>query len=126
MRYSKAETAESLAILRKNLKRGTVVFTSLEHVSRSGMSRQIKVRTFKRSEPLNWTWHVARVIGASMRGDALVMGGCGMDMGFEAVYRLGRALFPKGGKLSKGAQGRNGDTTGIETDGGYLLTHRWL
>lgn len=84
------------------------------------------------------------------------MGGCGMDMGFACVYNLSSALFPDGFGLvgyrtdrrkskkvetvrpatqaeaakmvKRGVEfrGRNGDTTGWDSSGGYALKHRWL
>jgi hypothetical protein len=55
--------------------------------------------------------------------EGLRVSGCGMDMGFDIVYNLGRFLFPKGD--GKTVTGRNGDTK-PETDGGYLLKQEWL
>ncbi len=125
-KYSQAERAESLAALRKVMRKGSTVYVSVGHASRSGMSRTIHVRTIAKNVPSQWDWHVARVLGLPLKEDGVRIDGCGMDMGFHLVYCLGRALWPKGGKLPKGAYGRNGDKSGFETDGGYLLTHRWL
>lgn len=125
-RYSKAEIAESTAALRKVMRKGSTVYVSVGHVSKSGMSRTIHVRTISRNVPSQWDFHVARVLGLTQREDGVRIDGCGMDMGFQLVYLLGRHLWPKGSKLPKGEHGRNGDKSGFETDGGYLLTHRWL
>ena len=51
----------------------------------------------------------------------LVIGGCGMDMGFHVVYNLGRAMWPDGTPDPHGT--RNGEP---DRDGGYALKHRWL
>jgi hypothetical protein len=83
--------------------------------------------------------------GQYVQDAGLFVSGCGMDMCFHTVYNLGRILFPDGfgeeGELShgrkirpqtreqaakaveKGAKfrGRNGDTSGWDTDGGYAL-----
>ena len=45
------------------------------------------------------------------RKGALIVGGCGMDMGFHVVYSLARSLYPE-----KPGQ----------RDGGYSLKHEWL
>jgi hypothetical protein len=42
---------------------------------------------------------------------ALRVGGCGMDMGFHAVYSLSSVLFR---------------TRAADGDSGYLLNHSWL
>ena len=69
------------------------------------------------------------IVIAHQRNDkdgSVIVGGCGMDMGFNIVYSLSRRLWPKGFKLPKGKAGRNGDTSGTDTDGGYALNQRWL
>lgn len=62
-------------------------------------------------------------IGERARGgkDGVGMGGCGMDMGFAAVYDLGYLLWPKGTDKPHGT--RNGEP---DSDGGYALKHRWI
>ncbi len=107
---------------------GVTLHTILRHVSRSGMSRSVSVVMLKRGESLYLTPSVATVIGfrEDRARDALKVGGCGMDVGFEVVYNLGRCLFPRGFKLKPGERGRNGDTSGYDTDGGYALKQRWL
>lgn len=126
-RYTKSEVTESLAELRKALRPGATVYTSLTHCSRSGMSRRIQVRIVRGKDDVRTlTFHVARVLGLPLSDDGLRVDGAGMDMGFHVVYCLGRALWPNGAKLPKGIHGRNGDTSGYEKDGGYLLAHRWL
>ncbi len=125
-RYSKEEVRDCTIELRKAMRKGSTVYVSVGRVARSGMSRTIHVRTIAKGEPRQWDWHVARVLGLTLTDDGVRIGGCGMDMGFQIVYLLGRHLWPKGSSLPKGRHGRNGDTSGFETDGGYLLTHRWL
>lgn len=39
---------------------------------------------------------VADAVGWPERDGAIVVGGCGMDMGFHLVYTLGRYLYPDG------------------------------
>lgn len=84
-------------------------FTSLEHVSRSGMARDIVLyaSTGDLSAPLAWLSRpAADVLGWSMRSNkyGIRVSGAGMDMGFHLVYSLSAALY--------------GD--------GYALTQRWL
>jgi|SRR5581483_6570102 len=87
---------ESINELRKIVQPGDTVYTKMIHVSRSGMSRVLDVYLIKDNTPLRITRRVAEAIGArySRKHEGVVMGGCGMDMGFQAVYLLGRVLFP--------------------------------
>jgi hypothetical protein len=125
MKYTKDEIAEATGYLHEYLKAGDKVYTILRQVSRSGMSRHISVLT---SKNYDITYLVAKVLGERRNENdgGLVIGGCGMDMGFEVVYRLGYALYPKGFKLTKGMYGRNSDTSRYEKDGGYAFKQEWL
>lgn len=99
MRYTKTEVEESLANLREWIKPGSVVYTILRHVSRSGMSRNVSVVVPFRGDFLHPNHAVAVVTGQPLvRGwnDSVKVGGCGMDMGFALVYGLSRRLFPEG------------------------------
>ena len=126
---SKAQNQQiinAVTTLRDMLKPGDVVHTILRQVSRSGMSRHISVIRQDKDGPHDITYLVGRALNyrQNAKDGGLVVGGCGMDMGFEVVYNLGRALFPKGFKVE--GRGRNGDTSGWDNDGGYALKHRWL
>jgi hypothetical protein len=89
---------ESLTVLRDLLPPGSTAHTILRHVSRSGMSRRISVVVITPEGPRDVTWHVAQVTGFRLSRDheGLVVGGCGMDMGFAVVYSLSRSLYPEG------------------------------
>lgn len=138
-----AEQTEAIAKLREWIKPGDTVYTILDHVSSSGMSRAIRVVILDHCQepdpitgkcrpcsPSHPNWAVGKALGMrhwkrnGREQDALVVGGCGMDMGFHLVYSLGRVLFPEGFKVE--GRGRNGDTSGWDKDGGYALNHRWL
>ena len=104
------QTTEALDYLR-DLFEGDVkpvVGTILRHVSKSGMSRDI---SFYYKEE-NITYYVARALGDKLRSsngfNAVRVSGCGMDMGFHAVYSLSCALY------------------GSANRGGYTLGHKWL
>lgn len=130
----KAERDEAIAKLREWLKPGDTVHTILDHVSASGMSRAIRIVILTcvdgKPDSLHPNYSVGKALGLrhwkrnGREQDALVVSGCGMDMGFHIVYSLGRALFPDGFKVE--GRGRNGDTSGWDNDGGYALNHRWL
>lgn len=152
---------ERAEILREYFKVGDTVYTQLKSVSRSGMSRVIQVVKLNcangQAEPLWFGYGVAKLLDLRYDHDreGVKISGCGMDMGFEIVYQMGRALFPKGfgekclecglrpdsaehaqavqgiGRMGHGLhrctfRGRNGDKSGWDNDGGYALKQRWL
>lgn len=150
-KVTKENYTQSLEHLRKVLKPGDTIGVILRHVSRSGMSRRM---SFILPDFTDITWHVHNVTGYPLKDHELVVGGCGMDMGFAVVYDLGRILFPNGFGV-KGYQpsgifhgtfeaprdrehaaemvaagylfrGRNGNPDGWDNDGGYALNHRWI
>lgn len=137
-----AAREEARKSLLEILKPGDVVYTQMHHVSKPGMMRIISAKIARDSEILDITHDTSLAI--RMPRDAkyggIKMGGCGMDMGFEVVYRLGRALWPEGfecaGEGDSKGKGRchsndhfNGDrdyTPHHHNDGGYALVQRWL
>lgn len=120
---TKKEKLSALADLREMLKPGDVIFTRLNHVSASGMTRWLDLFVIRENEPLRLTWSAAAATDHTYcdRRESLKIEGCGMDMGFSAVYSLGRALWPEGTDSPHGT--RNGEP---DTDGGYALKQRWL
>lgn len=131
-----AERDEARAELREILKPGDVVYTSLLHVSRSGMLRVIAPFIMRNNEPRPLWASVGTALGLPLDRDrgGVKIGGCGMDMGFELVYQLSYALYPQGfGCIGSGCPANdhsNGDrdyTLGhVHPDGGYALRQRWL
>ena len=113
----KARKEYAIAQLREILKPGDTVYTVLRHVSASGMSRRIDVYTIRNDRPQFLTGYSAHALGWKWGHKAgIVVGGCGMDMGFHLVYCLSRTLFPDGFTQADGTQ----------RDGGYALRHEWL
>jgi hypothetical protein len=103
------DKAESAAYLKTILKPGDEVRTILRSCSRSGMSRRISLVVAREGEVQDITYHAARTMGENIKQggqyvqDAgIVIGGCGMDMGFSLVYNLSRYLFPDGFAASTG------------------------
>lgn len=146
-----SERDEAIAKMREWLKPGDTVYTILEHVSSSGMTRDIRVLVpvlpdeakgaYAADRPeisfLHPNYSVALAIGERLtpvRGrDGIRVGGCGMDMGFHIVYNLSRVMFPDGftccGKGCPSNDHSNGDriyTPHNHSDGGYALKHRWM
>lgn len=102
----KAEREEAAAELAKWIKPGDTVYTILDHVSRSGMSRIIRVLVplvgeDGKPEFIHPNRAVGKAIGAShgrsngRETDGLRVDGCGMDMGFHLVNSLSYALYPE-------------------------------
>lgn len=103
--------------LREILSPGDTVYCVLRHVSASGMSRRIDLYTIQDNRPRFLTGYAAHAIGWKWGDKAgVVVGGCGMDMGFHLVYTLSRTLFPDGFNDGQDSQ----------RDGGYALRHEWL
>lgn len=145
---TKAEHAEDIAALRKILPRGTTVYTVLTHVASSGMSRRIKLLipvieiqtdyskapkiipgpngetrvypTKKVNVIRDITWRAGKVLGWRVNDrHEMTVSGCGMDMGFHAVYELAGQLFAED-------RGKKGYGMGDSKLGGYALEHKWL
>ena len=127
---------EAQETLRGMLHPGDVVHTVLRHKARSGMMRAIDLYKLEDGE-LRWLSPLAaRATGISFseKYEALVAGGCGMDMGFHLVYELSAALYPQGfeciGEKCPANDHSNGDrdyTPHAHPDaGGYALRHRWI
>lgn len=140
----KAEQEDAIKRLREEIKPGSTLFTVARHVSSSGMSRSISVYQLKgrrgNVQPYDWSYLVAKAIDEKIdqTHDGIKIGGAGMDMGFELVYRLSWALY--GGKHGYPCLGDKcpsnvhvndhtaprGKGKGIRHDDGYAINHRWL
>jgi hypothetical protein len=117
-------------LARFGVRPGATVWTIVRHRSSSGMFRVIQLITFKKGEPYFIGRTAAELMGFGWdeRREGVRVSGCGMDMAFHLVYTLGRCMFPKGGPIAKSNHIRQMQAPGEkrETDGGYLLRHRWL
>ena len=108
--------------LRKLIIPGQTVYCTLRSVSSSGMSRRISLHIIE-----NGTLRSIDSLAADATDTAhsdkggLIVGGCGMDMGFHIVYTLGYALWPNGTPAPHGV--RNGAP---DTNGGYALKSEWV
>lgn len=132
------EQQEAIAQCREWFKPGDTVYTILEHVSRSGMSRTIRVVllyiTKQNGEPLSGGSYypsdvkvdfihpnhaVATAIGARLdsKRNGIVIGGCGFDAGHHLVYELSSVLY--GGQLVGDVYK---DSATHDQPGGRLLT----
>jgi len=143
-----AARQEAIAFLKKHIKPGDRVYTSLRHVSRSGMMRHISVLIASETDGKPDIFNITGWVGTALdykRADdgGLKVGGCGMDMGFSVVYSLSRVLFRDDfrciGKGCPANDHRNSwnesdkkwrdesKTVGqIHSDAGYALTQAWI
>lgn len=148
------EKADAIARLQEILKPGDTVYCLLRSVSKSGMSRTM---SFYGANYEFLDGYISNALGLRRvpmgKGEGLKVSGCGMDMGFRVVYKLGHALFGAGfgciGRACPSNDHTNGDhdytphndgtpKTSEEvgkdlptyrhyhTDGGYALKHHWL
>lgn len=98
------EAGESLKMLKDWVKPDTQIYTILRHVSRSGMSRQISFVMFQDNQPLYLNYHIGRLFGLKYgKHDGLIIGGCGMDMGYHIVHNLSVELFSRDGEYDHDA-----------------------
>jgi hypothetical protein len=132
MKRADIERQEAVENLKQYVKPGDVVYTTLRHVSSSGMFRAIDVFVMRDNQPLRITWDVGRAIGETYnrKHEALGVSGCGMDMGFHVVYNLGRVMFREGfdcvGNHCPSNDHSNREDNVRHKDGGYALRQRWL
>jgi hypothetical protein len=117
-----AMKAQAIEYLHGLLKPGSEVLCSIRNVSRSGMSRRIDFYTVSGGDLVMLTHKIADATDnrVSDKG-GLIIGGCGMDMGFAVVYHLGAVMWPNGTPEPHGR--RNGEP---DSEGGYALKHRWM
>lgn len=113
---------QAIETLRGMLKPNDRIYCTVRHVARSGMSRRIDFYKADGDRMAYLTGLIARALDYRIGKDrGLIVGGCGMDMGFAVVYELGYALWPNGTPEPHGT--RNGEPDNV---GGYALKHEWL
>ena len=140
MKATKEEMGRALELLQGWLTPGATVYTILRHVSRTGNTREVSVVI---QTPAGNMVHpnkaVATLTGMHLnkRFDAIVTQSGGMDVGFEIVYNLGRAMYPAG--ICKGtrkchvdpSKGHSRPAAGSDEghsyqDAGYAFRQEWL
>ena len=97
MTKKETKKREAIEYLKKSINKGDTLFTITTHVSKSGMSRNIKVLDIKEGNPSYWNYYISKILGYTLKDDGtLKVQGCGMDMGFHVVNQLSYALFNDG------------------------------
>jgi len=81
---------EAYDYFRTNLKKNETIYCIIKHVSRSGMTRHISFFYIRNNEPRFITPRISDFLDYKMNKyhDAIVVGGCGMDMAFSVVHHL--------------------------------------
>ena len=91
-----AMKADAIKRLRGLVRPGETVYCVLRHVSASGMSRRIDLYSYRGGAPVYLSGYAARALGAKLADKGgIVVGGCGMDMGFHLVYSLSSVVWPR-------------------------------
>ena len=87
----------------------------LRHCSASGMTRAIGIHAVAKDKTIVRLDYLAVKLGVGnfdKKNGGIKTTGCGMDMGFDLVYRLSRKIFTA--------------APGHPNDGGYNLKHQWI
>lgn len=99
-----AERAQAIEDLKELYPKGSTVYCLVESVSRSGMSRVIRVLAPKVGDDgqvyfLHPNYLTATALGWPLKTssrDGIRVDGCGMDMCFHLVYSLAHVLYGDG------------------------------
>ena len=92
MTKKQQERDEAIASLRELVKPSDKIVISIKSVSRSGMSRRMRVYA---SDLRDISYLVARAIDWSINDKGILVSGCGMDMTFHLADCLTYALYPE-------------------------------
>ncbi len=140
MKVTKAERQECLDRLRKMLPPGSRVHTTMRHVSRSGMSRDIDCYLLHDGQAQWLSRLIAKACDFSFneKREAIRVQGCGMDMGYHIVNNLAMALYPEGFECTGRDEHPNMCPSNDHSNGdrnykphhhvslGYALHHSWI
>tara|TARA_Y100000593_G_scaffold42408_1_gene81261 strand:- start:228 stop:551 length:324 start_codon:yes stop_codon:yes gene_type:complete len=87
------------------MKKVKTLYTKLDHVSKSGLTRKITVLDIDGGEPSYWNYYIAKILNYKLdENGSLIVRGTGMDMGFDIVYKLSQVLH----------------------NDSYKIKHRWI
>lgn len=115
MKATKVEQADAIAQLSKLLQPGDTVWTTLKHISQSGMYRVIDLYVIKDNEPLRLSYSAGVLCeGYDKRHEGARATSLGMDAGFALVYNLGYALYPSGVPCVANGCNSNDHRNGVE------------
>lgn len=110
-RQTKAEQHAAIERLREWIRPGDTLYTTVNHVSRSGMYRTVQIRAIlpesSRGERavsvLFLGFNVATALGLryDRKHEGIGMGGCGYDAAYQVIHDLSMLLFGASDKLRK-------------------------
>lgn len=102
------EAKESLIRILALQGKKPVIYTVMNHVSQLGMTRHINCLIPYQDDMCKLgirciSWEVARVLEEKRdRNDGgVVVKGCGMDMGFDLIYRLSYRLYQDSNRIEQ-------------------------
>ena len=105
-----AKRLDAIERLRKSygVKAGSTIYTTVKHVSRSGMSRTIATYVVRKGQVCDVSHLVAEITMQPFDRDrgGVKLQGAGMDMTFWLVYQLSHSLWPNGHKCNGIESGR--------------------
>lgn len=94
-KYQIESAKRLLPAVRRALKKNAI-YATVHKVSKSGMSRTISLYIVHKNKIVCLNWAFGDIFGDSITKDREVrINGCGMDMLFEANYRLFKHCCPK-------------------------------
>ena len=122
------QAIQELRKLFKNVRdhKKLTVWTNVEHVSRSGMSRSISSYIVRDGEILKLDWLICRVLGYTLdaKNGGVKVNGCGMDRGYHIVSGLSHLAFVGTPRAEAYRKSRVGTHSSGEPY--QILNHRWL
>jgi len=79
------------------------IYTYVQYVNTMGTSRRVVVFVVNDGKIVNISYYVAKYLGLRYNRDwgAVVVSGCGEDVGFKVVHELSYSLFGDGYKLKQ-------------------------
>tara|TARA_R110001592_G_scaffold344545_1_gene635809 strand:- start:237 stop:563 length:327 start_codon:yes stop_codon:yes gene_type:complete len=88
---------ESFEYFKKNLQLNDTIYCIIRHVSKSGMTRHIAFFNIQNNRPNFINTRISDLLDYRMNKhhDAIVVGGCGMDMAFSVVNNLQETINHK-------------------------------
>jgi len=79
---------------------GSTAYTSLVDVTKSGMTRWIKVIKIEEDRPFYYSYPINTLLDCKQEtrngSQCVKVGGCGMDMGFHLIYTISSILHDDG------------------------------
>lgn len=93
--YQAKEVDRLMPAVKRALKKNAI-YAKVDRVAKSGMSRHISLYIVHKNRIVCLNWAFGEIFGDSLNDNREVrINGCGMDMLFEANYRLFKFCCPK-------------------------------